>query len=151
MALYLIKGLSFLDVTATSSVYCTEPQGIFCSKEKPSWFLNQVIQVRCSSKLQPEELLSGLQAIEKKLGRKPADKSCGFQARTIDLDILLFGSVSLQGPVLTLPHPAMQDRTFVLIPLLELAPDIIFPDGKKGRACLEKLNFNLKNNHIWQK
>jgi 2-amino-4-hydroxy-6-hydroxymethyldihydropteridine diphosphokinase len=86
----------------------------------------------------PEDLLAITQRIEVELGR-PADH--GFHdSRTIDLDIVIFGNTVMRTPRLTLPHPRAQERRFVLEPLAEIAPELIFPDTMQSvRAALDML------------
>ena len=87
------------------------------------------------------ELLELTQAVEQQLGR-PADH--GFHMpRTLDLDIIIFGSQIIRTPRLVIPHPAAQERYFVLAPLSEIAPEWIFPDSG---LCVKDALLNLKNN-----
>lgn len=101
-----------------SPVYETEPWGL---KEQPM-FLNQVICVETD--LSPLELLNFLKGLEKRLGRQPGVR---FGPRLIDLDILFYDNLVLEGPPLTIPHPRMVGRAFVLVPLADLAPDFVHP------------------------
>ena len=78
--------------------------------------------------LVPETLLDALQQIEDSHGRRRERR---WGARTLDLDILLFGDQVLASPRLTVPHPEMANRDFVLQPLLDLAPDLALPDGRQ--------------------
>jgi len=109
---------SHADITTVSSVYETEPVG-FVDQEP---FLNLVC--RLQSNLTPEELLAAAKAIEAQLGRTPAPRN---GPRTIDIDILLFGDLCLESSDLVIPHPHMWKRRFVLVPLAEIAPDIVHP------------------------
>ena len=102
-----------------SSVFETEPVGV----ESQDWYLNAVAGV--STVLPPEEFLERLRAIEASCGR-PRHRLPG-AARTVDLDLLLCGSVVCQTPALTLPHPRLAERRFVLEPLCEIAPDLRHP------------------------
>jgi 2-amino-4-hydroxy-6-hydroxymethyldihydropteridine diphosphokinase len=104
-------------VTKRSSLYSTEPVGF---ADQPR-FVNAVIELETS--LTPRELLDGLLAIEKEFGR---DRSAAIAngPRTLDLDILLFGSVTISEPGLEIPHPRLAERKFVLIPLREIASDL---------------------------
>ena len=108
-------------VTSLSSFYETAPWG-FCSDNT---FLNAAL--RAETTLAPEEVLARTQQIERDLGR--THKSAGgiYTDRPIDIDILLYGGLCLTTPALTLPHPGMEDRLFVLRPLAEIAPDLIHP------------------------
>jgi 2-amino-4-hydroxy-6-hydroxymethyldihydropteridine diphosphokinase len=117
-ALQRIAATEEIDVIRCSSVYETDPVGY---TEQPS-FLNQVVQVETT--LDPETLLSALQRIEQALGRK---REVRWGPRTIDIDILLYNDIRVQTEKLTLPHPRMKERTFVLVPLSEVAPSLMLP------------------------
>ena len=93
-------------------------------------YLNAVAHVRTT--LAPHALLAHLQAIEAQHGRERPYRNA---PRTLDLDLLLFGGHSLHTPTLTLPHPRLHERAFVLLPLAEIAPDVHVP----GRASLAEL------------
>lgn len=120
---YLEKAISKLrlmkdsEVTAISSIYETDPVGYI---DQPS-FLNLVVCIKTT--LPPFELLAETQQIENELGRK---REIRWGPRTIDLDILLYDQENMKMESLTLPHPRMWQRSFVIIPLLEVAPDLIF-------------------------
>jgi 2-amino-4-hydroxy-6-hydroxymethyldihydropteridine diphosphokinase len=101
-----------------SSIYESEPLG--SSKE---WYVNGAIEIE--TELTPEQLLNRLKNIERAMGRKKARKRWG--ARIIDLDILLFNALMLAKKNLKIPHPEMHNRRFVLIPLSEIAPQVIHP------------------------
>lgn len=100
----------------TSSVYKTAPQDYFEQDD----FFNMVALGYYEGK--PEFLLQQIKEIEKDNGRR-REKEIEKGPRTLDIDILFFGNVTLETPTLTLPHPAIKKRAFVLIPLLELLPD----------------------------
>jgi 2-amino-4-hydroxy-6-hydroxymethyldihydropteridine diphosphokinase len=106
-----------LDNVTASSIYDTEPWGPI----KQGRYLNQV--VRGTTTLAPRALLRELQKIELSLGRDRA-KDERYGPRTIDLDILLYDHVELNEADLTIPHPRMTARPFVLVPLAEIAPDL---------------------------
>lgn len=93
---------------------------------KQAAFLNQVISIRTN--LPPDDLMKKLLEIEQKLGRLRSEK---YGPRTIDLDILFYDALIYHSAIVTLPHPAIQDRKFVLIPLAELSPGKIHPVYKK--------------------
>lgn len=93
---------------------------------KQAAFLNQVISIRTN--LPPDDLMKKLLEIEQKLGRLRTEK---YGPRTIDLDILFYDALIYHSAIVTLPHPAIQDRKFVLIPLAELSPGKIHPVYKK--------------------
>ncbi len=110
----------YLDGLRRSPIYETEPQEV---TDQPS-FLNMVVEGRVD--LNPQELLATTHSIEVKLGRNRAgERQKG--PRTLDIDILLYDDVVRTGTPPLLPHPRMDRRQFVLIPLLALAPDISDP------------------------
>jgi 2-amino-4-hydroxy-6-hydroxymethyldihydropteridine diphosphokinase len=105
-------------VQRVSSFIETEPWG-FKSKNK---FLNAAVKVLTT--LSPEECLERTQQIERELGRKSKSKGGKYHDRPIDIDLLMYGDLKLSTPRLTLPHPRMKERDFVMIPLREILPDI---------------------------
>ncbi|MDQ6759431.1 MAG: 2-amino-4-hydroxy-6-hydroxymethyldihydropteridine diphosphokinase [Acidobacteriota bacterium] len=105
-------------VAKSSSIYETEPQDV---REQP-WFLNMVIEVETA--LFPKQLLGRIHKIERELGRK---RTVPKGPRTIDIDILLYGSLVMDSAELEIPHPRMAERRFVLEPLQEIAPGILHP------------------------
>ena len=111
-----------VEVVKTSSFICTEPYGV---TDQPQ-FLNGVCEVRTS--LEPLALLHILLAIEQEMGRV---RLRHWGERNIDLDLLLYEDVVMDTPELKLPHPDMQNRDFVLLPLDEIAPEIIHPTLQK--------------------
>jgi 2-amino-4-hydroxy-6-hydroxymethyldihydropteridine diphosphokinase len=111
-----------LDVKAKSQVYETPPWGF----EDQSKFLNQVIKAK--TYLDPEPLLKHLKRLEVALGRK---ESFVNGPRLIDIDILFYDDLVLNKPSLVIPHPRLHDRGFVLLPLLDIAPDLVHPVHKK--------------------
>jgi 2-amino-4-hydroxy-6-hydroxymethyldihydropteridine diphosphokinase len=103
-------------------------------------FFNQVIGI--DSTLSPDELLEGIQKIEKRLGRKREVK---WGPRIIDIDILLWGARTMKTPHLTIPHPELPHRRFALLPLAEIAPEFLHPGEKKTiRDLLEASTDPLK-------
>lgn len=104
-----------------SSIYKTRPVGYTAQPD----FLNCVIAVRTTR--EPYELLERVQRIETMLGRKRPFPNA---PRTIDIDILLCEDTTMDAPDLTIPHPRMGSRQFVLVPLYEIAPDIVMAEGR---------------------
>jgi len=107
----------------SSSIYETEPWGF----SSGNLFLNMVIEVE--TKLKPSGLLGRLLMIESILGRVREGKK--YTSRIIDLDILLYNDKVMENKVLVIPHPRMHERKFVLVPLCEIAPDMVHPTLKK--------------------
>lgn len=105
-------------VTGVSGVYETEPQGY--TEQSP--FLNLV--VRLETALEPAGVLAATRKIERERGRERSFRNA---PRTLDIDILLFGDRIHEGQGLTIPHPRMRDRAFVLVPLTELDRDAVDP------------------------
>ncbi len=109
-----------IEMIVRSSIYQTEPWGF---KDQPD-FLNMVVQGK--TELSPRELLVYLKKIEKKIGRKP---SFIYGPRLVDIDILFYGKKVVDEVSLTIPHKKIPERAFVLVPLMEIAPDLKFPDS----------------------
>jgi 2-amino-4-hydroxy-6-hydroxymethyldihydropteridine diphosphokinase len=116
-------------VDAVSSFYETAPVGMV---EQPD-FLNAVVALRTA--LPPQQLMAALLRIEQQHGR---DRSASVPKgpRTLDLDLLSYGDVKMETPTLTLPHPSLAERRFVLVPLTEIAPQWRHPDTGKSAAIL---------------
>jgi 2-amino-4-hydroxy-6-hydroxymethyldihydropteridine diphosphokinase len=108
----------FGKVVAVSSFYETEPVEFVAQP----WFLNCVVKL--DTEKMPKQLLAGILNLEREMGRQRKQKK---GPRSIDIDILLFGNSIIQSPGLTIPHPAMHDRRFVLEPLAEIAPAVRHP------------------------
>ena len=120
-----------VEVVKVSTFICSEPYGV---TDQPQ-FLNAVCQVRTS--LEPLALLHTLLGIEQEMGRV---RLRHWGERNIDLDLLLYEDVIMDTPELKLPHPDMQNRDFVLLPLFEIAPELIHPVLRKNiRELKEKL------------
>lgn len=111
------------DVRLLSSFYETEPWG-FVSDNR---FVNAVIMVETS--IEPQKCLEMVKAIEREMGRSYKQKE-GYEDRIIDIDILLYDDCVLSTPNLTIPHPLIPQRDFVLLPMTEIAPNLIHPTEK---------------------
>ncbi len=117
-AAHLLTGPTSIRLIRSSSIYETAPWGF---SDQPQ-FLNCVLEVETG--LSPNELLRFVKGLEADMGREPSSR---FGPRIIDLDILLYGDQTVQQPDLQIPHPRLHQRAFVLIPLAELAPDLVHP------------------------
>ena len=130
-AVEAIGAIEGIEVIKTSSLYATEPWG----KKDQEGFINAAVEIVTS--LTPGQLLERLQEIEIKMGRQRSEK---WGPRIIDIDILLFGDEVLESRKLTVPHPHMRNRLFVLIPLDEITSAIRFPDdGKDIKEVLARV------------
>lgn len=110
------------EVQAVSSFYETEPVEV----TGQAWFLNCAVKLETSK--MPKQLIAGVLKIEREMGRRRTEKK---GPRNIDIDILLFGSSVIEAKGLSVPHPAMHHRRFVLEPLAEIAADVRHPVLKK--------------------
>ena len=133
-ALEMLYKNPLIEVLKISSFYETEPIGF----KEQDWFLNVVVKVETS--VEPYKLLSFCQAIEDHLQRK---RLIRWGPRTMDVDVLLYENFSSEDPILTIPHPRMTERAFVLVPLEEIEPDLEI----KGQRIGEFLN-KLEDAHI---
>lgn len=132
-ALIELTGLPDTQLTSHSHVYRSKPLGL---QDQPD-FLNAVAALQ--TRLEPLELMRHLHAIEERHGRRRSPDS-HWGPRTLDLDLLLYADLSLQTPELTLPHPELHKRSFVLYPLAELAPDLVIPGQGTVRTLREHCN-----------
>ncbi|MGZ8451526.1 MAG: 2-amino-4-hydroxy-6-hydroxymethyldihydropteridine diphosphokinase [Candidatus Binatia bacterium] len=121
-------------VIKESSLYESEPLG-----DSQEWYVNGAIEIE--TKFKPEALLEKFKNIERAMGRKKVKKRWG--ARIIDLDILLFDLAVVKKKSLRIPHPEMASRKFVLIPLSEIAPQVIHPELG---VTISELLINVKDN-----
>ena len=122
---------AFVDITRISSIYETEPWGV---RDQP-WFLN----LACSgtTTLSPVDVLRRAKKIENKMGRTDGIR---FGPRPIDIDLLFYDRLIELSPALTIPHPRLHERAFVLAPLAEIAPDLVHPRLRiKIRELLARL------------
>ena len=127
-ALRRLADLPGVEVIAVSSLYDTTPVG---EMDQPR-FLNLVAELRVT--LSPLDLLHACQGLETDLGRT---RERHWGPRTVDLDLLLYGDVVSEDPELTLPHPLMAERQFVLAPLAEIAPYLRLPDGRTAAEAAD--------------
>jgi 2-amino-4-hydroxy-6-hydroxymethyldihydropteridine diphosphokinase len=118
LAIEKMNQLSQCRLGGCSSLFKTEPEGV----TGQDWYINGVAQLTTS--LNPFQLMEALLSIEERMGRKRRKR---WEARIIDLDILLFGQEAIRSPHLVVPHPLMHKRRFVLEPLAQLAPELIHP------------------------
>jgi 2-amino-4-hydroxy-6-hydroxymethyldihydropteridine diphosphokinase len=125
-------GTQGIEVTASSSVYETEPQGEVL--DQPD-FLNAALRIETD--LWPEDLLDACKAVEADLGRSAGGPRHG--PRPIDVDLLLLGDIEFESERLRLPHRDVLARRFVLAPLVEIDPDLALPDGTRLRDALDRL------------
>jgi 2-amino-4-hydroxy-6-hydroxymethyldihydropteridine diphosphokinase len=119
-------------IQAASSIYDTAPWGPIPQDN----YLNQVILI--SSELAPRDLLAALHEIERAAGRDRANE-VRYGPRTLDLDILIHGDKAVQEEGLTIPHPRITERAFVLVPLAEIAPGLVL-DGTPVRELLDRID-----------
>ena len=126
-AIEKISSTKDIKIISKSSFYQTEPIG----GVQQGWFVNSAIEIKTD--LSPENLLSVLLNLELAMGRIRKEK---WGPRLIDLDLLLYGNLILENKDLTLPHPEIQNRKFVLIPMCEIAENLIHPTLKKTTKTL---------------
>ena len=115
-----------IELAAVSRFYRTAPWG----KTDQDWFVNACALGR--TRLEPEALLERIKALEVELGRAPAER---WGPRVIDIDLIAYGDVTLKTDRLTLPHPELFNRAFVLVPLAEIAPDLTIAGVTVGEAA----------------
>lgn len=129
-AVHAIDGLALTHVSQVSSLYRTAPLDTDAGREVaaagPS-YLNAVVELQTG--LTAPALLDGLQQIERQAGRERPFRNA---PRTLDLDLLLYGSACIDSARLTVPHPRMLQRAFVLVPLAEIAPDLVSAEQLKA-------------------
>lgn len=130
------------EITSRSAVYETEPWGF----ESSDLFWNQVLEI--STSLSPEEVLCLTQQTEIELGRiRHPDQ---YSSRVMDIDILFYGNQVINQKNLVIPHPRIQERKFALIPLCDVAPDLVHPIFQKSiirllEECTDQLNVKKKS------
>lgn len=132
-------------IVLMSSIYSTAAWGM---EDQPD-FLNMALAI--DTELSPSELLNSILQVEQDLGRERKEK---WGQRTLDIDILFYGNEIINLPSLKIPHPAIQDRRFALIPLCEIAPKLIHPAFNKSVSllldeCADKLDVHKhENKHV---
>jgi len=126
-ALSALNAIAGVEVISVSSLYETEPVGV---RQQPD-FLNAVAELR--SRLEPEALLRVAQEVEHRMGRRRIRR---WGPRSIDIDLLLWGDRVIASDELSIPHPEMKRRNFVLVPLAEIAPEVEFPLQRVTIAAL---------------
>ena len=117
----LLSDTEGITIINSSSLYETEP---YCHKNQ-EWFVNAVLEIETT--LEPYKLLEECQRIEKQLGRVIHPEAPQWEPRTADLDILLYDNLVIADHCLQIPHPRLHQRAFALVPILELAPDLLHP------------------------
>lgn len=130
-ALAELAGLPESRLLTRSSLYLSKPVGFL---DQPD-YVNAVAALR--TQLSPRRLLDRLLEIETRHGRRREFKNA---PRTLDLDLLLYDGLVMHEPGLTLPHPRMRERAFVLVPLAEIAPDCPIPGHGTAGTCLARLD-----------
>lgn len=138
-ALLLLSETDGIIINKISSVYETEPVG-YVEQDK---FLNGVVKLETHHS--PQTLLNIIKTIEVNVGRK---HRLHWGPREIDLDLLIYGDLCLQTPELVIPHPEMHNRPFVLVPLAEIAPDLLHPLRNK---TIQFLANRLENEYSLEK
>jgi len=129
-ALELLGGVPGVRVRRVAPLYRTAPVGY----TEQDWFINTVAEVETS--LPPEELLRVCLDIENRLGRV---RIIRWGPRTVDLDLLLYGERAIDRPQLTVPHPRLHERAFVLVPLADLVPEMVVPGRGRVKGLLAGL------------
>lgn len=129
-AIERLTGPGDINLVKASSLYRTEPWGV----AEQDWFVNACIGV--STRLDPAGLLARCLEVERAIGR---ERTMKWGPRIIDLDILVFGEARLSSPELTLPHPRIAERAFVLVPLAEIAPCLEI-DGRRVVDMLDAID-----------
>lgn len=127
-----VAALDAVELRAVSRFYASKPMG---PQDQPD-YVNAVICVRTS--LEAHALLQALFAVERAHGRV-RNASLRWGPRTLDLDLLLYGTEVIETAELHVPHPGICERSFVVLPLADLAPALVFPNGRSLRDCLKVL------------
>jgi len=130
-ALELLKEDQRIQVAAVAPLYRTDPVGY----TQQDWFLNTVAALE--TELSPQQLLGLLMSFENKMGR---ERMVRWGPRVIDLDILLYGDLIINTPHLQIPHPRLEERAFVVVPLADLYPDMLLPGGRAASDMAVQLS-----------
>lgn len=130
-ALDLLNENPGISVTGVAPLYSTGPVG----HTDQDWFLNTVALLETG--FSPHELLFFLMDVENKMGR---ERTIRWGPRVIDLDILLYGDSVIDSPDLQVPHPRLEERAFVVVPLADLCPDLILPGGSTAAGLAAVLS-----------
>ena len=128
-----------VELSSRSSLYRTEP----VDAPDQAWFVNAVVEIRFGGR--PDELLQICANVETARGRERNRSRCRHEPRILDLDVLLLGDTVLATAELTIPHPRLHERRFVLEPIVEIAPDAIHPGLRKTmrdllQECMDESN-----------
>ena len=146
-ALAAIDALDGVRVVRVSPYYRTEPQGY---KEQP-WFTNAVAMLDCDAHWTPCALVRALLDVEAAQGRvRSTDPALRYGPRCIDLDLLLFDAVVNTDPACTVPHPRLAERAFVLVPLRDIAPEVIVAPDLTAREALRRVPHTVRGDAIYQ-
>ena len=135
LAIELLKAIPDTELVSRSSLYRSAPLGTIAQPD----FVNAV--ARIVTVLNAHSLLQSLQEIEHLQGRVRGER---WGPRVLDLDLLVYGSTSIDQPTLTVPHPRIAERNFVLLPLQEIAPDLVIP----GLGCVSDIAVNRSEPRI---
>lgn len=139
-ALVLLDNRQAIQVEHVSSIYETDPVGYTEQRQ----FLNMVAEI--DTELTPQGLLDEMRDVEDGLGR---ERTVRWGPRTIDLDILLYNQVEMNSETLQIPHPRMEKRAFVLVPLAEIAPDLSIP-GREPLLTLISKTPDKEGVRLWK-
>ncbi len=138
-AIGLLQAHGAIRVRQISRFYETEPVGIKEERD-PQWFVNAVVGI--DTEFSPSELLSVCLSIERRLGRKREEQVTvdGYLSRTMDIDVLFYDGQVIDEADLQIPHPRLHERSFALVPMMDIAPELLHPAlGQTIRELYEQL------------
>ena len=141
-ALQLLTSRYDIEVVNVSSIYETAPFGVTDQED----FLNLTVAI--STSLAPQDLLRACLAVEQAIGRVRIRR---WGPRVIDIDILLYNDAIMATAELTLPHLGILQREFVVIPLKEMSPELVLPDGRTVAAAAADFHPDSKNVRLWKR